>query len=140
MLVRVLSCFLIRQIEILRIQVVENLHQKIKALEEMLLQKEVRSNQTILKELLAEDFQELGSNGCLYSRKDVIDWLANSENNTGWSLNDFRIKILSADLVLAIYKTKDPQIDSSKGSVRSSIWKRHGVHWQMAFHQGTKIV
>lgn len=127
---------------------------EIKALEEKLLHSDVRSNPELLNELLAEDFQEIGSSGMINSREDVVDWLLNKEGNVRWSLTSFNIRLLSDELVLAQYVAKKVDaVDAFKkdnhascGSQRSSLWKKvpsqnnRECHWQMIFHQGTKIL
>ena len=120
----------------------ENIEKHIKGLEQKLLHSDVRANPKILDELLADDFEEIGSNGNISSREEVINWLVNKENDIRWSLNEFRIRQLAPDLVLAIYRaTKNTNTGNvSKGSIRSSIWKRTDKGWQMIFHQGTKLI
>ncbi|MDH5692716.1 MAG: DUF4440 domain-containing protein [Gammaproteobacteria bacterium] len=113
----------------------------IKELEEKLLHSDVRSNPELLDELLAQEFEEIESTGRLTSRREVVDWLLNKEVNTRWSLDAFRIKPLSEEVVLAVYvATKlNTENKKSKGSMRCSIWQRHGDNWKMIFHQGTNI-
>ena len=120
----------------------KNIEEHIKQLEQKLLHSDTRANPKILDELLADDFEEIGSIGQISSRKDVINWLVNKEKDIRWSLNEFRIKQLSPDLMLAIYRaTKNENTgNASKGSIRSSIWKRTDKGWQMIFHQGTKLI
>jgi len=114
----------------------------IKKLEEKLLHSDVRKNPEILKELLSEDFEEIGSIGKISSREEVINWLVTKEKNIKWSLNEFRVRELAPDMVLVIYRANKNEHHSSgsKGSIRSSIWKLCGDQWKMIFHQGTKIL
>jgi hypothetical protein len=117
-----------------------NIENHIKELEERLLHTDVRENSIIVTELLSDDFEEVGSDGKISSREEVIEWLVNKEENVRWSLNDFRIKELSPDLIVATYiAVKDNQPNSSR-SIRSSIWKKYSDNWKMIFHQGTKII
>jgi hypothetical protein len=112
----------------------------IKELEERLLHTDVRKNSIILTELLSDDFEEVGSDGKISTREEVIEWLINKEKNIKWSLNDFRIKELSPELIVATYiAIKDNQSNSTR-SIRSSIWKNFSGNWKMIFHQGTKII
>ena len=114
---------------------------KIKELEEKLLHSDVRENPEILKQLLSDEFEEIGSNGKISSREDVIDWLLNKEKNISWSLSDFRIKKITSDIVISIYRARKiiSNDNVSNGSMRSSIWKFSDSQWKMIFHQGTKI-
>lgn len=95
----------------------------------------------MLDELLAQDFEEIGSVGLVSNRAEVIHWLVNKEKDVRWSLTDFRVRRLSADLVLAIYKAVkvDHTVNTSAGSIRSSIWQQTPQGWKIVFHQGTKI-
>lgn len=114
---------------------------KIKELEEKLLHSDVRANPEILKQLLSDEFEEIGSNGKISSREDVINWLLNKEKNISWSLSDFRIKKITSDIVISIYRARKiiSNDNVSNGSMRSSIWKFSDSQWKMIFHQGTKI-
>ena len=118
------------------------LEEQIKALEEKLLHSDMAANPNLLDELLCIDFEEIGNTGHVSSRDEVIDWLISKEQNSRWSLTNFRIKPLTANLVLAIYLAKQisGQRKSSHGSLRSSIWQHDGSSWKMIFHQGTKII
>jgi hypothetical protein len=62
---------------------------------------------------------------------DVIHQL----ENTKYTVQDFKIKELSEDVMLATYKVEA----NSTISLRSSIWKYERGDWRMVFHQGTGI-
>jgi len=116
-----------------------NLAQQILALEEKLLHTDMQKNPLLLDELLAESFEEISSSGIATSRQAVVDWLMNKNISDRWLLTNFRIIELTADIVLAIYhaqKVVDSHI-AVNVSTRSSIWKRHGIHWKMVFHQAS---
>ncbi len=117
-----------------------NIKNHIKELEERLLHTDIRKNSTILTELLSDDFEEIGSDGKISTREEVIEWLVNKEKNIKWSLNNFRIKELSPELILATYIAIKKNQSNSSGSIRSSIWKKFAGNWKMIFHQGTKII
>lgn len=116
---------------------------QIKRLELKLLHSDMKMSPSLLDTLLAKEFEEIGDNGTVNARQDVADWLLNKNPRERWLLSDFRIKKLSADLVVAIYHAKklaDRKDIVSQGSVRSSIWKYKTQGWQMVFHQASKIV
>jgi hypothetical protein len=115
---------------------------EIKALEEKLLHCDLRKDPQLVEELLADDFEELGSNGKVTARDEVVQWLATKDNALRWSITEFRIRQLTPDLVLAIYRArqKDRLNDAYQGSMRSSLWQRSGKAWKMIFHQGTRIL
>jgi hypothetical protein len=122
---------------------VDTITDQIKRLELKLLHSDMKVSPSLLDTLLANEFEEIGDNGTVNARQDVADWLLNKNAQDRWLLSDFRIKRLSADLVLAIYHAKkvaDQRNVVSQGSVRSSIWKYNTQGWQMIFHQASKIV
>ena len=117
-----------------------NLTKQIQALEEKLLHSDMQENPYLLDELLAQSFEEIANTGDITSRQAVVEWLMNKNKNDRWLLTNFRISKLSTDIVLAIYqaqKVGDSNITAA-ASIRSSIWKRHGIHWKMMFHQASK--
>jgi hypothetical protein len=117
-----------------------NIKNHIEELEKRLLHTDLRGNLTTLTELLSDDFEEIGSDGKISTREEVVEWLVNKEKNIKWSLNNFAIRKLSPELILATYiAIKENQSDSS-GSIRSSIWRNFSGNWKMIFHQGTKII
>lgn len=120
----------------------KNIATDIKVLEEKLLHADVRKNPHMLDELVAEDFEEIGSNGKITPREQVIDWLLNKEQGVRWSLTEFRVRQLAPDMVLAIYRARKTDLADGvyKGSIRSSLWKHNGERWQIVFHQGTKVL
>ena len=115
-----------------------SIKEHIKSLEEKLLHSDVGKNPEMLDELLSEDFEEIGSIGKTSSREEVINWLVTKEKNIKWTLSEFRLRELAPNLVLAIYIAQ--KNSSTKGSIRSSIWKLCDGKWKMIFHQGTKIL
>jgi hypothetical protein len=114
---------------------------QIKQLELKLLHTDMKATPSLLDTLLAQEFEEIGSNGHVSTRQEVVDWLLNKDPNDRWSLTDFRVKELSPDFVLAIYHARkiSDHDGASKGSIRSSIWKYDGHRWKMVFHQASKL-
>ncbi len=118
----------------------QGIAEHIKQRELELLQTNWRANPALIDDWLSADFEEIGSNGQISQRVDVINWLLNKDNAIQWSLTDFRIKALADDLVMAVYiakKRNDPN-NISNGSIRTSIWQQQGNNWKMVFHQATK--
>lgn len=113
----------------------------IKQLELKLLHTYPKTDPALIDDLISDEFEEISSSGQVSSKNDVVNWLLNKDSHIQWSLSDFRIKALTDDLVMAIYtaqKLNDPD-SASKGSMRTSIWKRQGNNWKMIFHQASKI-
>ena len=116
---------------------------QVRQLELKLLHSDIKVMPSLLDALLAKEFEEIGGNGAVSSRQEVVDWLLNKNPQDRWSFTDFRVREVSTDLVLAIYHAKKVVGQKnivSKGSVRSSIWKHNTQGWQMVFHQASKII
>ncbi len=116
---------------------------QIRRLEFKLLHSDMKVRPSLLDVLLAEEFEEIGGHGAVSSRQEVVGWLLNKNPQDRWSLTDFRVRELSIDLVLAIYRAEkivEKKNIVSKGSIRSSIWKHNTQGWQMVFHQASKII
>lgn len=114
---------------------------EIKMLEEALLNPEIRNNEPLLNSLLSTEFLEFSSSGKVYTRRKIIEALLN-EKDVFYSLNNFKIKELAPDVILATYiaNLKINKLSSNtKSSLRSSIWKKIDEKWSMTFHQGTNI-
>lgn len=119
----------------------ELITEHIKQLELKLLQTDLRANPALINDLISGDFEEISGNGQMNSRNDVINWLLQKDNNIQWALTNFRIKVLTDEVMLVIYiakKLNDPN-NTSNGSIRSSIWKQQDQNWKMIFHQASKI-
>jgi len=112
----------------------------IQHLELRLLQSDLNAHPEYIDELLAEDFEEIDNHGQIHTKSDVIDWLKRKDPNLPWVFENFRVKALSDDMVLAVYSLqKTQQSINSAGSIRTSVWHRQGKHWKMVFHQATKL-
>ena len=104
-------------------------------LEERLAGPAARISREEAEELLADDFFEFGSSGKVVDRDKVVSGIAMLSPNA-WSIANFELTLLAEDIALVTYIATQ----SGRGStLRSSIWKRAGGRWRMAFHQGTKI-
>ncbi|OQW81171.1 MAG: hypothetical protein BVN30_11700 [Proteobacteria bacterium ST_bin16] len=112
----------------------------IQQLELSLLQSDLTAHPGLIDELLAEDFEEIDQQGTVRSRSDVINWLMRKDPGIRWAFKDFRIKIVSGDVVLAIYSLQKPdQPDAgSGGSTRTSLWRYRNNQWKMVFHQASR--
>lgn len=120
----------------------QSIAEHIKQRELELLQTDWRANPSLIDDWLSDGFEEIGSNGQISTRNDVVNWLLNKDNAIQWSLTDFRIKALADGLVMAVYiaKKRNAPNNTSKGSIRTSIWQRQGNNWKMVFHQATKQI
>ena len=122
----------------------DELSAQIRHLELKLLHTDMRENPVLLDALLSEDFEEIGHDGQVHSRQAVVEWLQKKDPQLKWSLEDFRIRMLSNDLVMAIYRAvrisplPEKNGEMKRGSIRNSIWQRQKGCWRMIFHQATK--
>jgi len=109
-------------------------------LEIQLLKPETRNSPGKISELLSDDFFEFCSSGFVwhYNVNDVIDQ-ADRNSLINWEIQDFSIKFLTMNVVLATYKSirRNEESLNEKYSLRSSIWKLIDGNWKMVFHQGT---
>jgi hypothetical protein len=111
---------------------------EIRALEERLLQPEVRRSRAALDRLLADDFVELASDGNAYDKAAVIAALE-KERTFRRVIGGFRVAAIADGVVLATYEAvrEDPGSGQTVESLRSSLWRREGRGWRLVFHQGT---
>lgn len=109
-------------------------------LEERLLTPSVRKSPAELARLLAEDFREIGRDGKLYSKQQIISMLSD-ESESERRITEFETVLLTPDIILATYRfaSRAPEQNRPVLSLRSSIWRRHGPGWRMVFHQGTPV-
>jgi hypothetical protein len=113
-------------------------------LEEQLLSPEGRASPRLIDDLLADDFQEIGSSGDMFGKAETLEGLA-EESSDGHvyerHATDWSIRALSADVALVTYKivTRDATDGSVRTSRRSSTWAYRDGRWQMVFHQGTRL-
>lgn len=107
-------------------------HAFIKPLELELVNPVTRKNTDRLDELLLDDFEELGSYGRVYCKRDILAILPSS-NAVTYELSDFRFIDLSGNCILAKYKANT----SGLSSYRTSIWVKTVNGWQMLHHQST---
>ena len=103
-------------------------------LELSLLTPSVRQSAKELDRLLAPEFIEFGCSGKIYTKQTIIETLP-SEQPINGTIGDFNLTPLSENVMLVRYRAV---IDGAT-SLRSSIWRKNGDEWQMAFHQGTLI-
>lgn len=102
--------------------------------------REVRASATRLKELLDEDFHELGASGAAWTRDAIIDALRD-EAFSSREMTDFRVSRVANDVALATYRVhRDASAERpAADSLRSSLWKCRQGRWRMVFHQGTPL-
>jgi hypothetical protein len=117
------------------------LESHLRALEESLLDPEVRRDSGRVDSLLADDFIEFGSSGRVFSKRAIIEELGQEGGSYAATLSNYSLQVLAQDVMLATYRTtsllqtnKQPRV-----ALRSSIWVHRDCRWQMTFHQGTLV-
>lgn len=116
----------------------ESLGQVLYQLKERLQQPDIRRSPAELSKLLADEFLEFGSSGCIYDKQAIIEALR-VEATIRFVMSDFKAVPLAPTITLVTYRVAvvDSQGKSNQQSLRSSIWNLSAHGWQMIFHQGT---
>jgi hypothetical protein len=92
-----------------------------------------------IADLLADDFVEFGTSGQTYSKSEVLKALG-KQPGMEVSLEQFKLVQLAPDAALVTYlAVVSSGTEESIRSRRSSVWAFREGHWQILFHQGTKI-
>jgi len=106
--------------------------------EKSLLTPEVRRSVVKLKELLSDEFIEVGTSGACFGLAEVLKYLT---SEYAWSAmtQDWQFRALAEGVVQTIYKVciEKPEAGSTRFSQRTSIWRQEGECWKMVYHQGT---
>ena len=118
-------------------QLISEVVQELKRLEETLLRPEVRRSREEMDALLADDFIEYGRSGRIYDKAAILE-IANRSFDGRLSLYKFSARALAPSVALVTYSSLLRHVDGSEShSLRSSIWSRTEKGWRLVFHQGT---
>ena len=113
----------------------------LRILEEELLRPAIRGSRAELEARLAPDFAEIGRSGRVYDRASLVAALAAEHDDAPAvaRVEDFSVRLLAPGVALATYRSvrEDAAGGPPAVALRSSIWRRDGDAWRMAFHQGT---
>ena len=108
--------------------------------ENQLLLPEIRHSTTKLKELLSENFIEIGSSGKKFRLKEVLENLSKEKD---WSakISNIEFRMINEDVAQLFYNCVIYHNLDDKGSysIRNLNWTNESDTWKMIFHQGTKI-
>jgi ribonuclease HI len=105
------------------------------ALEEQLLDPEVRADAGRLAVLLDPDFEEFGTSGRAWNRDTMLAALDDDPSTTA-SMQVLNVQVFDGATALLTYRTTD-----RRGSaLRSSVWRHTDGQWRLRFHQGTPEV
>lgn len=113
------------------------------ACEQALLHTNFFDDMVALDRLLAPDFVEIGSNGRVSERAQVVAWLLRKDPAARWSFEDVHVSELAPGIRLVRYRAKQilPEPSQGNGAIHSSLWclSRDMHCWQLRFHQATKL-
>ena len=107
-------------------------YQTIRNLELELVQAQTRSNPARLNELLADEFEEIGSSGTVYDKAEVLKQLPN-QTTPKYELSGFSFTRLSDKRIRVNYLALCDGIHT----VRRSVWVHRCGSWAMIHHQST---
>jgi hypothetical protein len=112
------------------------------ALELWLLHTDHRTDPAALELRLAPGFEEVAASGHRADRASVLAWLLDKYPALRWELNELTVSDAGDGLRLVRYHARQvvPERPQSKGAWHSSFWKRDASgHWQLWFHQATRL-
>ncbi|MCW8870379.1 MAG: nuclear transport factor 2 family protein [Proteobacteria bacterium] len=116
----------------------EEIYHHLCSLEKQIHSPKVRTDLDKLKELLHDEFKEIGRSGKVYNKSDVLNQLADQKKSPEIISEEFHFKSLSDLIFLVTYRSYQ-QVNEKKShwAMRSSVWIFEQDKWQMVFHQGT---
>ncbi len=94
-----------------------------------------RADRTRLRQLLADDFVEIGASGRRWDRDGVLDLLTEEDAVDPVEVADLDARALGPGVVQVFW-------ESTRGmrrARRTSIWCERADGWQVVFHQGTPV-
>ena len=115
-----------------------HLFNELRQLEVELHSSETRRNRSRVELLLHPDFLEYGRSGARYTRDDILREISAGSVPVVHAQN-FNLVVLAENVALLTYLSAHADAEGNLGrhTLRSSLWVRTGVGWQMRFHQGT---
>ena len=105
--------------------------------EHELLDPAVRADPERVRELLHEDFEEVGASGRHWHRDAIVDWIA-KDPGVGSETSQVDAHFISHDTVLITYAARVLD-DTHVISRRSSLWVHREGRWTIRYHQGTPV-
>jgi hypothetical protein len=109
---------------------------EVMALERELQTAAVRANPARLRELLAPDFEEVGSSGRLWDFASILDMLASEDEETpDIEVHGLTGRVLADDTVIIRWQS----VRGERRVHRTSLWQRRPEGWRLVHHQGTPI-
>ena len=112
---------------------------KLRELEILLHQSEVRSDPARLGALLHPQFREFGRSGVEYGRTEVLaEFQGSAQPYRIWS-EDFQVEELAPGTALLTYRSAHIGVAGhlERHTIRTSVWQLTPSGWKLRFHQGT---
>ena len=102
------------------------------------------TSHTVLEDLLAEDFIELGSSGKTYDRADGIKVLtqrAAAPPMEPWEITGFAVRSITNECCLVTYILNQPARIQGRSlyTRRATLWRLEDCAWRAVYHQGTVL-
>ena len=121
----------------------QEIAQRLRRLEQALLDPAVRGNAAQVGALLSENFREFGSSGRVLRKGKILGEILGelaSEPPGPIAITAFRAEALGAEVYLLTYVSQRELADGQvRVALRSSVWRLEGAQWRMVFHQGTPV-
>ena len=116
----------------------DTVKQQLIELEQLLVQPATRLSTELLNRYIADDFYEIAAIGRCFGKVDVLQRLP-TETPPVITQQDFACRVLADGLAQLTYRATIQRVEdnSPSYSMRSSLYRFNGEHWQMIFHQGT---
>lgn len=104
-----------------------------------ILAAERKADLAVFRELLAEQFIEIGPDGARYDKRAVLQIIAANPPQVV-TASDFVVIQAGRDAAVVNYIVESTMPDGShRRHTASSVWARQGSGWMLVFHQGTMM-
>jgi hypothetical protein len=99
----------------------------------------VRCGEERLRALMHPEFDEVGRSGRIYTLETVTRFLLSDHEPPTVVPDAFRVVPLAEDVALLTYRSahRAPDGGLTLHTLRSSVWVKTAVGWQLRYHQGT---
>jgi hypothetical protein len=105
-------------------------------LEESLWRDDTRFDVTLMDQVFAADFHEIGRSGRVWTRDELLH-AARRPIGATLPLPDLQIRLLDEVTAQVTYNSAVVSGDVVEHGRRSSIWTKTSRGWRLRFHQGT---
>jgi hypothetical protein len=113
--------------------------EELRTLETELNKDDTRRNRKRMETLLHPDFVEFGRSGRRHTRADVLEEFGSGNVLPAIHSRHFDLVVLAEGVALLTYLSAhmDASGNQHRHTLRSSVWVRNAIGWQIRFHQGT---